>query len=154
MFFMSNQDSALLKVTDAADTVEIRGKGIKLARGADHLFIEAAFVDEDSDRARATAHLTAREAREIARAAGTLRWSRLARSVPARAGPALLCRDLLASGPWESLASIEFRGCPSIAMIYDRQPIIYHFRCIDKIRLLGLMQGLQVPPFFLLTVDS
>ena len=71
-----------------------------------------------------------------------------------RAGFAIVRRALRARGPSASLAHIEFRGCLSIALIYDRQPIIDHFRCIDKIRLIGLMQGLQVPPFFLLTAES
>ncbi len=53
-------------VTDAADTVENRERIIRLARSADHLFIEAAFTDADSDHARATAHLTARAAGGIA----------------------------------------------------------------------------------------
>jgi hypothetical protein len=41
-------------------------------------------------------------------------------------------------------------------MIYDRQPIIDHFRRIDEIRLLGLMQARTAPPpyFFLLTAEK
>ena len=40
-------------------------------------------------------------------------------------------------------------------MIYDRQPIIDHFRRIDEIRLLGLMQVRTAPPyFFLLTAEK
>ncbi|WP_234853255.1 GXWXG domain-containing protein [Paracoccus everestensis] len=275
-------------VTDAADTVENRGRIISLARRADHLFIEAAFTDADSDRARVTAHLTARAAGEIARASGArrvigfhysaryagsserisaelaaaldpqaprevigepnteeeqpdwveqwhsnglsteralarfdslpgvemeeltgtwrgselptghpldgllerfgwqgkrfeskervhplifhpgialdpsrlplsvaLRWPRLARSIPARAGFAFVRRTLRARGPSASLARIEFRDCLSTAMIYDRQPIIDHFRRIDDSRLLGLMQVRSVPPyFFLLTAEK
>lgn len=275
-------------VTDAADTAENRDKIMKLASGADHLFIEAAFTDADSNRARATAHLTARAAGEIARAAGArrvigfhhsaryaassddisaelaaalgpqaprevlgehdtedeepdwvgqwrgnglsterdlarfdslpgveieeltgtwrgselptghpldgllerlgwqgkrfeskervhplifhpgialnpnrlpmsvaLRWPRLAGSIPARAGFALVRWALRARGPSASLARIEFRDCISTAMIYDRQPIIDHFRRIDDSRLLGLMQVRSVPPyFFLLTAEK
>lgn len=35
-------------------------------------------------------------------------------------------------------------------MIHDRQPIIDHFRRIDEIRLLGLVQVRSAPPFFFL----
>lgn len=84
-----------------------------------------------------------------------LRWPRLARSIPVRAGFAIVRRALRARGPSASLAHIEFRGCLSTAMIYDRQPIIDHFRRIDDRRLLGLMQVRSVPPFFfLLTAEK
>lgn len=56
-------------VTDAADTPANRARILRLARDCDHLFIEAAFAEAERDRARATAHLTARAAGEIARAA-------------------------------------------------------------------------------------
>ena len=84
-----------------------------------------------------------------------LRWPRLARSIPVRAGFAIVRTALRARGPSASLAHIEFRGCLSTAMIYDRQPIIDHFRRIDDRRLLGLMQVRSVPPFFfLLTAEK
>lgn len=35
-------------------------------------------------------------------------------------------------------------------MIYDRQPIIDHFRRIDEVRLLCLMQVRSAPPFLFL----
>jgi hypothetical protein len=39
-------------------------------------------------------------------------------------------------------------------MIYDRQPIVDHFRRIDAVRLLGLMQARSASPyFFLLTAE-
>jgi ribonuclease Z len=38
--------------------------------GVDVLYIESSFLDKDKERARETAHLTAKEAGELARAAG------------------------------------------------------------------------------------
>lgn len=60
-------------VADAADTAENRDRIVALARGADQLFIESYFLDADRDLARATRHLTARAAGEIARAAAVRR---------------------------------------------------------------------------------
>ena len=270
-------------VADAADTRANREKIATLARDADDLFIEAAFLDADRDIAIATAHLTARAAGEIARAAGArrvtgfhhsarytdapgriaaefaaaldpetpgtearapatangepnwvrrwrrdgisteaalarfdglpgiapdkllgswrgtemptghpldgllerlgwqgkrfeseedvhplifrrgvaldprlmplgiaLRWPRLACSAPVRAGFAFLRGALRARRPGARLARVEFRGRLSTAMIYDRQPIIDHFRRIDETRLLGLMQVRSTPPYFFL----
>jgi ribonuclease Z len=60
-------------VTDVADTAENRARIVRLARGADVLFIEAAFAKEDTELAAARAHLTTAAAGEIARAAGAKR---------------------------------------------------------------------------------
>ena len=56
-------------VTDTAFTPENRERIVELARGADYLFIEAVFLHADCERARDRAHLTARQAGEIAREA-------------------------------------------------------------------------------------
>jgi ribonuclease Z len=60
-------------VTDVADTAENRTRIVRLARGADLLFIEAAFAAADVALAAARAHLTTAAAGEIARAAGARR---------------------------------------------------------------------------------
>ncbi len=63
----------LAYVTDVADTAENREGIVRLARGADVLFIEAAFAEADRALAAARAHLTTAAAGEIARAAGARR---------------------------------------------------------------------------------
>jgi ribonuclease Z len=60
-------------VTDAADSDSNRRALAKLISGADLLFIEAAFAEEDRELARQRGHLTTRAAGEIARAAGVRR---------------------------------------------------------------------------------
>jgi ribonuclease Z len=56
-------------VTDVADTAENRNAIVELAKGADILFIEAAFAKADAALAAERAHLTTAAAGEIARAA-------------------------------------------------------------------------------------
>jgi len=57
-------------VTDVADNERNRSALATFARGADLLFIEAVFLDADREHAERKAHLTARAAGAIARAAG------------------------------------------------------------------------------------
>ncbi len=54
-------------VTDIAYSEKNLAKIVPLAEEADHLFIEAAFLDEDRQAARQKSHLTARQAGRIAR---------------------------------------------------------------------------------------
>ena len=56
-------------VTDAIGSDENQQKIIELAGNSDHLFIEAAFMDQDVSTAREKYHLTAAEAGKIAREA-------------------------------------------------------------------------------------
>ena len=60
----------LCYVTDAIYNEANARQIVELARGADLLFIESVFLDEDADQAQQKHHLTARQAGEIARAAG------------------------------------------------------------------------------------
>lgn len=59
----------IVYVTDVIGNSDNRRKIIDLAKGADLLFIEAAFLHEDLDTARKKYHLTAKEAGELAREA-------------------------------------------------------------------------------------
>ncbi|MCR8826281.1 GXWXG domain-containing protein [Pseudosulfitobacter koreensis] len=284
--FRVGSGQRVVYVTDAADTEANRTQIMRLAQNADHLFIETPFLDDDRDLAKATAHLTARAAGEIARAAGArrvigfhhsaryadrpgaleaeladalgqdaeparvapgletgpnwvrrwrregvsteaalarfdtlppvmpdemlgawrggglptghsldgllehlgwhgkhfasvdhvdplvfepgialdprlmpvriaLRWPRVAKSAATRTAFRLCRRLLRASGPAARLATVGFRGSASAAMVYDRQPIVDHFRRIDERRILGLMNMRGVAPyFFLLTKDA
>lgn len=60
-------------VTDVAFTAENVDRIVRLARGADLLVCETAFLHEDEALARERKHLTARQAGEIAREAGARR---------------------------------------------------------------------------------
>ncbi|MCW3782697.1 MBL fold metallo-hydrolase [Defluviimonas salinarum] len=68
--FRREKEQHFAYVTDAADTADNRARIVELARGADHLFIEAVFPEADRSFATTSRHLTARAAGEIARAAG------------------------------------------------------------------------------------
>ena len=63
----------LAYVTDVADTAENRARIVRLARGADTLFIESVFACEDAALAEARKHLTTAAAGAIAREAGVAR---------------------------------------------------------------------------------
>jgi ribonuclease Z len=62
-------------VTDLLGSPENLEKVLALAKNADHLFIEAAFLDCDKETAERKYHLTAREAGEIARRAGVKQFT-------------------------------------------------------------------------------
>jgi ribonuclease Z len=60
-------------VTDIRRSPANDQRVLELARGADHLFCEAAFLERDADHAARKHHLTARQAGELARLAGARR---------------------------------------------------------------------------------
>lgn len=62
-------------ITDIRYTPENIEKLIPSVQGADHLFIEAAFLDEHTETAAAKNHLTARQAGEICGRAGVARYT-------------------------------------------------------------------------------
>ncbi len=57
-------------VSDTVLTDEVRARVVDLARGARSFFCEAKYLEADRDKARASRHLTAREAGMLAREAG------------------------------------------------------------------------------------
>jgi ribonuclease Z len=57
-------------ITDIIGSAENLEKAVMLAQDADHLFIEAGFMERDKERAQRKYHLTAREAGLIAKRAG------------------------------------------------------------------------------------
>ncbi len=57
-------------VTDAGYSGENIRRIVELARGADWLYIESVFLDEDAERAALKMHLTAAQAGRVAKAAG------------------------------------------------------------------------------------
>ncbi len=59
----------IVYITDLVGSLENFEKVLLLAKGADHLFIEAGFLDRDREKARQKYHLTAKEAGELARMA-------------------------------------------------------------------------------------
>jgi len=68
--FMINGKAHQSYVVDALGSEENMKKIVKLVKGADTLYIEAYFLDEDRERAKERYHLTARDAGRIAREAG------------------------------------------------------------------------------------
>lgn len=62
-------------ITDVGDTPSNRSAMVNLARHADLLFIEAAFMHAEQERAAAKHHLTARQAGQIAALAGARRFT-------------------------------------------------------------------------------
>lgn len=65
-----SQGQKVTYLTDLVGSPENIEKAVDLARDADHLFVEAAFLDRDKEIARNKFHLTAKEAGTLARRAG------------------------------------------------------------------------------------
>jgi ribonuclease Z len=70
---METPGERLAYVTDIRRSPGNDGRVLELARDADHLFCEAAFLERDADHAARKHHLTARQAGELARLAGARR---------------------------------------------------------------------------------
>lgn len=68
-----------------------------------------------------------------------LRFHGLGRTRAARNLFSYLQRRLRARGPVASVKTVAFGGVGSAAMVYDRQPIVDHFRRIDGHRVMGAM---------------
>jgi len=85
-----------------------------------------------------------------------LRLSRFGRTRIARNWFTYLQKVLRASAPVAKLKPLSFRGKTSTAMIYDRKPIIDHFRRIDDGTVIGAMvvEGDERVFFFLLRQTS
>ena len=92
--FRTSRGQVVAYATDAADTAENRARIVRLARGADHLFIEAVFLHADRALAERTRHLTARAAGEIAREAGARRVTAFHHSARYAEDPEALVREL------------------------------------------------------------
>lgn len=80
-------------IVDCDYTTENQKKIKNLMEGVDILYIEAAFLDEDKERARITAHLTAKEAGELARKAGVKRLEVMHFSTKYSGSPELLIEE-------------------------------------------------------------
>jgi ribonuclease Z len=64
-------------ITDIIGSAENLEKAVRLAKEADHLFIEAGFLEKDRDTAKRKYHLTAREAGLVAGRAGVKQFTLL-----------------------------------------------------------------------------
>lgn len=68
-----------------------------------------------------------------------LRFHRFGRTFAARNLFSYLQRRVSARGPTARLRVLSFEGTASAAMVYDRQPIIDHFRRMNDDMLMGMM---------------
>lgn len=64
----------IVYVSDVIGSPENTGRIVEFARGADALFVEACFLEEDRERAGEKYHLTARQAGRLAKLAGVKRF--------------------------------------------------------------------------------
>lgn len=72
---MMTKGQKIAYICDAGYSRSNREKIINMVYGADHLFIESAFLEKEAGHARRKHHLTARQAGEIAAAAGVRRYT-------------------------------------------------------------------------------
>ncbi|HWJ81294.1 MAG TPA: DUF4334 domain-containing protein [Nocardioides sp.] len=80
---------------------------------------------------------------------GKVRWHGKRFDSPLEAVP-LVCRDEqgglysnqeAAGGGEASLWPVEFRGETTATMVYDRMPVLDHFKKVDDATLMGIMNG-------------
>lgn len=80
---------------------------------------------------------------------GRIRWHGKRFDGPLDAHP-LICRDeegrlysetAAAGGGGASLWPVEFRGETTATMVYDRMPVLDHFKKVDADTLMGIMNG-------------
>lgn len=80
---------------------------------------------------------------------GKIRWHGKRFDAPLDAKP-LICRDQegalysntdAAGGAEASLWPVEFRGETTATMVYDRMPVLDHFKKVDGDTLMGIMNG-------------
>lgn len=114
---VSARGQRIAYATDFAFTEENVEKVAMLARGADHLFIEAVFLEEDRQLANAKHHLTASQAGSIAAAAG------VARATPFHFSPRYLGREEALRAEFRSAFALPRTHVASAQADRDNGPV-------------------------------
>jgi ribonuclease Z len=110
----------LAYVTDIRRSPGNDRRVLELARGADHLFCEAAFLERDADHAARKHHLTARQAGELARLAGARRLT-IFHFSPKYEGEEALLREEAAAAHSAEIDTVHARSLQSAAQSPGRK---------------------------------